>query len=105
MLAWMVPLSLQADYLKNTDLSEGFACWHGDGDPAFLDPDGNEADDGDKGAVPVIKITLSKGESHAVYQEYETKDNPKGLHIRVEVYASEDFKRSAFASDYSEDIN
>jgi len=105
MIAGISPLSLQADYLKNSDLSKGFACWHGDGDPAFLNPDGTEADDGDNGAVAVIKIPLSKGESRAVYQEYETKDNPKGLHVHVEVYASDDFKRSAFASDYSSDIN
>ena len=104
-LVGMLPFSLRADYLKNTDLSEGFACWHGDGDPAFLDPDGTEVDDSAKGAVAVIKIPLSKGELRAVYQQYETKDNPKGLHFHLEVYASFDFKRSSFASDYSDDIN
>jgi hypothetical protein len=103
--AGMMPLSLHADYLKNTDLKEDFAFWHGDGDPAFLNPDGTESDDGDKGAIPVIRIPLSKGEGRSVYQECEIKDDPKSLHIRVEVYASLDFKRSTFASDYSDDIN
>ena len=104
-LAGLMSFSLQADYLKNTDLKEGFACWNGDGEAAFLNPDGTEGAEGDKGVIPVIKLVLSKGESRAVYQEYETKDDPKTQHIRVQVYASNDFKRSTFATDYSPEIN
>jgi hypothetical protein len=104
-LAGMIPLSLQANYLINTDLSEGLAGWRGDGEAAFLNPDGTEGVEGDKGVIPVIKIALSKGEPRAVYQEYETKDDPKTQHLRIEVFASLDFKRSTFASDYSSDLN
>jgi hypothetical protein len=99
------PSLLRADYLNNADLKEGFAWWHGDGEPAFLNPDGTEGAEGDKGVVPVIRIRLSKGESHAVCQDYETPDEPKGLRVHLEVFASDDFKRSAFADDYSDDIN
>ena len=104
-LAGLMPMTLRADYLKNTDFKDGLAGWHGDGESAFLNPDGTEGAEGDKGVIPVIKIALSKGQPHAVYQDYETKDNPKTQHIRVEVFASFDFKRSTFAADYSQDIN
>jgi len=101
-----MPLALRADgYLKNTDFKEGLAGWHGDGEAAFLNPDGSEGAEGDKGVVPVIKIALSKGQSRTVYQDYETRDNPKTQHVRIEVYASSDFKRSKFTNDYSSDIN
>jgi hypothetical protein len=93
--------SVQADYLKNTDFKGGLAGWHGDGDAVFLKPDGTEGAEGDKDVIPVIKVTLSKGSPRSVYQDYETRDNPKTQHIRVEVFASSDFKRSTFASDYS----
>src|SRR5258708_3026421 len=105
LLAGMMPFSLQADYLKNTDLKGGLAGWHGEGVAAFFNPGGAEAREGDKGVIPVIKIALSKSQPHSVYQEYETRDNPKTQHIQVEVYASNDFKRSTFASDYSREIN
>jgi hypothetical protein len=101
-VAW---LPIRADYLTNSDLKQGFAWWHGDGEPAFLNPDGTEGSEGDKDVIPVIKIHLSKGESRSVYQEYETKDAPKSLHVTLQVYASDDFKRSAYADDYSSDIN
>ena len=104
-LAIMAPFSLRADYLKNTDLKEGLAGWHGDGEAAFLNPDGTEGAEGDKGVIPVIKLALSKGQPHSVYQDYETRDDPKTQHIRVEVFASADFKRSTFATDYSPEIN
>jgi hypothetical protein len=104
-LLGMISTSLRADYLANTDLKDGFAWWHGDGEPAFLTPDGTEGAEDDPHVIPVIKIRLSKGESSAVDQEYETKDDPKGLHVHIEVYASDDFKRSMFADDYSDDIN
>src|ERR1700722_7032655 len=104
-LAGRMPFSLQADYLKNTDLKEGMAGWHGDGEAAFLNPDGTEGAEGDPNVIPVIKIALSKGSPRAVYQDYETRDNPTSQHLRVDVYASSDFKRSTFASDYSPTIN
>jgi hypothetical protein len=100
-LAGMMPLSIRADYLKNTDLAEGFACWHGDGDPAFLNPDGTEGAEGDKGVVAVIKIPLSPDEPRAVYQEYDTGTDPKSEDIKVQVFASSDFKRSTVPGDYT----
>jgi len=104
-LAGMTTLSLQADYLTNTKLTEGLAGWRGDGEIAYLNPDGTEGAEGDKGVITVIKLTLSKGSVRSVYQEFDTKDHPTTQHLRVEVYASSDFKRSTFASDYSQDIN
>ena len=105
LLAGLMAITVQADYLSNTDFKEGLSCWHGDGEPAFLNPDGTEGAEGDKGVIPVLKIALSSGQSRAVYQDYEATDNPKTQHIKVEVYASADFKRSKFASDYSQEIN
>ena len=104
-LVGLMSSPIRADYLANTDLKEGFAWWHGDGEPAFLNPDGTEGAEGDKDVVPVIKIHLSKNQSRSVYQEYETKDDPKSLHVTLQVFASADFKRSAYADDYSSDIN
>jgi hypothetical protein len=105
LLAAMTVLSLQAEYLANTDLTEGIEGWHGDGEAAFLNPNGTEGAEGDPGVIPVIKIVLSSGNPHSVYQEYETRDNAKTQHVRVEVFASADFKRSKFPSDYSTNIN
>ena len=103
-LAGMMPFSLlQADYLKNTDFKEGSQCWRGDGQAAFLKPDGTEGAEGDKGVIPVIKITLARSQSRAVFQEFQMKDTPGKLHIKVQVYASVDFKRSTHASDYQSD--
>jgi hypothetical protein len=104
-LAGITTLSLEANYLTNTDLKDGFAGWNGDGEAAFLTADGIEGADGDKGVIPVIKLPLSKGQARGVYQEIETKDNPSTFHARVQVYASNDFQRSKFASDYSSEIN
>jgi hypothetical protein len=103
-LAGMMPFSLQADYLKNTDLKEGLAGWHGDGESAFLNPDGTEGAEGDKNVIPVIKITLSKRDSRAVYQEFETRDNPKNLHLNVDVFASTDYQRSRSPGDYTSEL-
>jgi hypothetical protein len=104
-LVGMMPLSVRANYLINSDLKDGLSGWNGDGEAAFLTPDGIEGADGDKGVIPVIKIVLSKGETRSVYQDYETRDDPKTQHIRIQVFASIDFKRSKFDSDYSSDIN
>ena len=104
-LVGAVSISLGADYLKNTDFSEGLSCWRGDGEPAFLNPDGTEGQEGDKGVVAVLKIPLSKGEPRSVYQEFDTKDNPKTQHLRVDVFASRDFKRSKFSTDYTPGIS
>src|ERR1700734_2064016 len=99
-LAGMIPFSLQADYLKNTDLKEGMAGWHGDGEAAFLNPDGTEGAEGDPNVIPVIKIALSKGSPRAVYQDYETRDNPKTLNFKVDIFASSDYQRSKSVNDY-----
>jgi hypothetical protein len=104
-LVAIMPLAFSAEYLQNKDLKQGFSCWHGDGEPAFLNPDGTEGQEGDKGVIPVLKLPLSKGQPRAIYQEYETRDSPTTQHVRLQVYASSDFKRSTFASDYSPEIN
>jgi hypothetical protein len=102
-LTGLMTVVLHADYLKNTDFKEGFQLWRGDGQAAFLNPDGTEGSEGDPGVIPVIKITLAKGHTHAVFQEFDAKDAPSKLHVKVEVYASADFKRSNRASDYNTD--
>jgi len=100
LLAGMMPFSLQANYLQNADFKEDSQLWHGDGQAAFLLPDGTEGAEGDKGAIPVIRIHLSKGQSRVVYQEFQPKDTPARLHAHVQAFASLDFKRSQRASDY-----
>jgi len=102
-LAGMMSFSLQADYLKNTDFSEGSQCWRGDGQAAFLNADGTEGNEGDPGVTPVIKVTLSSGHPHFVFQEFSPQDAPAALHFKVQVYASVDFARSTHASDYQLD--
>jgi len=103
LLMGMASLALCDNYLKNADFKEGSQMWRGDGQAAFLKPDGTEGEEGDPGAIPVIKIALSKGQLHSVFQEFQTADAPGKLHIKVEVYASVDFKRSNRASDYQTD--
>jgi hypothetical protein len=107
LLAGMIPLTLHAqdNYLKNTDLKDGLTGWQGDGEATFLHSDGTEGLEGDKDVIPVIKITLSKGGPRAVYQKYETRNNPNTEHISVEVYASSDFKRSTFISDFTPNVS
>jgi hypothetical protein len=103
LLMGMASLAQCDNYLKNADFSEGSQLWRGDGQAAFLNPDGTEASEGDPGSIPVIKVTLSKSRVHAVYQEFELHDAPSQLHIKLDVYASNDFKRSNRASDYNTD--
>jgi hypothetical protein len=104
-LLGVTSFSLRADYLKNGDMKDRVANWRGDGEAAFLNPDGTEGAEGDKGVIPVIKIALSKGHSRAITQDFETKENGAAPRVHVEVFASADFKRSKFDSDYSPDID
>jgi len=103
LLVGMASLALCDNYLKNADFKEGSQLWRGDGQATFLMPDGTEGSEDDPGAVPVIRVALSKGQVHTVFQEFQTGDSPGKLHIKVQVYASVDFKRSSHASDYQTD--
>jgi hypothetical protein len=102
--AMAVAVPLQANYLTNTDFSDGISGWHGDGEAAYLKADGTEGAEGDVGVTTVIKLPLSE-RSHSVYQEFETRDHPKTLQFKVDVYASSDFKRSASPDDYTSDVS
>jgi len=95
--AWIFPL--RAEYLKNTDFKNSIAGWHGDGQAAFLMPDGTEGPDG----VPVIKIPLSHNNSRIVCQELDTHKEPSAMTIKVDVFASADFKRSKNKESYNAD--
>jgi hypothetical protein len=100
-LLGMAVLSLQADnQIKNGDLKDGMSGWHGDGSLVYLKADGTEGSDTDTDAIPVIKMHL-RGESQSVFQDYEAKDTPTTLHVKVDVYASSDFKRSTDSNDYN----
>ncbi len=77
--------------------------WHGSGDLAFLKEDGTEGSQDDKDVTPVIKMTLTHGRSREVYQDFEARDKPAHLKFEVSVYASSDFKRSAFKNDYTDE--
>ncbi len=92
---------LHADYFKNGDLKEGIAGWHGDGERVFLKADGTEGADGDADVIPVIKLKLSSGQPREVSQEINLHDSPTTLHVKIEIFASADFKRSAFPQDYT----
>ena len=93
--------SNEGGYLKNADLKAGWTSWHGSGEIAFLKADGTEGAEGDPDVTPVIKVMLSHGQSREVYQEYEVHDKPSNLTLRVEVFASSDFKRSTNKNDYT----
>jgi hypothetical protein len=101
----LFPLVLQADLLKDNDMKEGVSVWKGDGQAAFLNPDGTEGAEGDKGVIQVVKMPLSKSTPRYIYQDYDAPPDLGSLNVSVEVYASADFKRSSFASDYSQDIH
>jgi hypothetical protein len=96
---------LRADFLKDNEMKEGVSIWKGDGQAAWLNPDGTEGAEGDKGVTQVIKLPLSKSAPRYIYQDYSAPADLASLNVSVEVYASIDFKRSTFASDYSPDIH
>jgi hypothetical protein len=91
-------------YLKNGDLKEGWTYWHGSGEMAFLNKDGSEGSEGDKDVIPVIKIPLSHGESREVYQDYNIGDSPDTLNFNLDIFASKDFKRSSYKTDYNSNL-
>ena len=95
--------SLRADLLKDNTMQEGVSIWKGDGEVAYLLPDGTEGAEGDKDVMQVIKVSLSKSHPRYVYQDYEAPANLAHLNVAVEVFASFDFKRSTFPTDYSQD--
>ena len=81
-------------------MKNGFSSWRGDGNTAFLKADGTEGADGDPDVTPVIKMTLG-GQSRSVYQEFEARDKPTTMHVKLEIYASSDFQRSSNKEDYN----
>src|ERR1700677_789384 len=105
LVVFVATLPLHADdYLKNTDFKEGFAVWHGQGDVVFLKPDNTEGEESDPGAVQVLKIALGKGSPHTVTQDIDTNDNPDTINVSVDIYATPDFARSTFPSDYTDGL-
>ena len=104
MLMGIMALPLSADYLINTDLSQGLSGWHGDGEQVFLKPDGLESSQGDPDVIAVIKLRLSRSESRSVYQEFETPGKPQNLHFKVDIFPSSDFHRSSSDSDYTPQV-
>jgi len=99
--SWADDSTANAGYLKNADLKAGWASWHGSGEIAFLKADGTEGAEGDPDVTPVIKVVLSHGQSREVSQEYEVRDQPSHLTLKVQVFASSDFKRSVNKNDYT----
>ncbi len=97
------PGALADNLLKNADFKEGSQLWRGDGQQAYLKPDGTEGTELDKDAVPVLRIALSRGMRRTVFQEFRMTVAANQLNINVQVYASIDFKRSAHAEDYVSD--
>ena len=91
----------QANYLSNADLKARLQAWHGDATVAYLKADGTEGSETDKDVTPVIKLNLSRGSCRMVTQDYATKEPLSALTIQVEVYASKEFKRSKYPTDYS----
>jgi len=100
LLVGTASLALSDNYLKNADFKEGSQMWHGDGQAAFLKPDGTEGSEGDPGAIPVLRVALSESQTRSIYQEFQPQDAPGKVHFSVDVYASLDFKRSKRAEDY-----
>ena len=98
--AGLLTSPLRADYLKNANLQDDYSCWHGDGERVFLKADGTEGTEADLGVTPVIKLSLSSHVS-SVYQEIETRDEPTTMHVKVSVFASNDFKRNVPENAYS----
>jgi len=74
--------------------------WSGDGQAAFLKPDGTEGSDSDPGVIPVMRVGLSASQTRTIYQEFHPQDAPGKVTITVQAYASLDFKRSKHAEDY-----
>jgi hypothetical protein len=100
---FLSPVALRADLLKDNTMQEGLEVWKGDGEVAYLNPDGTEGAQGDKGVTQVIRVALSKSHPRYIYQDYEAPADLAALNVSVEVFASVDFKRSKFPSDFSSD--
>jgi hypothetical protein len=98
-----VPMALGDNLLKNADFKEGSQLWRGDGQAAYLKPDGTEGSELDKDAVPVLRVALSRGMRRTVYQEFTMNTVVSELNVQVQVFASTDFKRSTHAEDYVSD--
>ena len=92
-------------YLENGDFKDGLTGWRGGGEEVFLKADGSEGAETDSDVTPVIKVTLTHGQSHAIYQEIDLHDKPSTLHVQIEMYASKDFQRSKFPNDYNASQN
>jgi len=101
----LAPAILHADLLKDNTMQEGLSVWKGDGEVAYLNADGSEGAEGDKGVTQVIKLSLSKSHPRSIYQDYEAPADLAKLKVTVEVFASFDFKRSKFPTDYSQDVH
>ncbi|MCE0497918.1 MAG: hypothetical protein LV481_08250 [Methylacidiphilales bacterium] len=104
LFALILPLlisPLLADYLFNGDMKDGTSGWQGDGEQAFLKADGTEGADSDPGVTPVIKLKLSREHPRLVSQEFDLRDNPTSLHVKVDIFASSDFERSSSPQDYT----
>jgi hypothetical protein len=100
-VAWAMMFPLRANYLDNPDFGVDLSSWHGDGERVYLKADGTEGTEADSDAVPVIKLALAHGQARSVSQEIDLSDKPGGVHVQVDMYASSDFQRSKFASDYT----
>lgn len=101
MAAWVMVIPLQADDSINPDPNDDLTNWHGDGESAYLKADGSEGSETDPNATPVTKLTLSHGQSRVVYREIDLRGNSYAVHVQIDLYASKDFQRSKFASDYT----
>lgn len=99
--AWILACPARANYLANPEFGIDLSDWHGDGERAFLKSDGTEGSEADSDAVPVLKIALGRGQARYVSQEIDLSGKPAGVHVQVDVFASADFQRSKFSSDYT----
>jgi hypothetical protein len=105
MVFFAISVPVHADYLTNTDLQQGMGAWHGEGETVFLKPDGTEGEETDPGAVAVLKMKLSPDKPRYIFQEIRTRDHPATLHLKVDIFVSDNFQASKSHDDYTPELS
>ncbi|PTX95068.1 hypothetical protein DB345_12285 [Spartobacteria bacterium LR76] len=91
-----------AQEVDNPDFSKGKTGWMGDGKVVYFAADGTISETAAAGAVPGLKIELSKNEWKEVHQNLRPKQKDTEIQYSVQVMADPTFVRLPESKDYSD---
>lgn len=103
-IAFTLALSLaglNAQTIDNADFSLGKRGWLGDGKAVYFNSDGSVSETSSPGAVPGLKIELSKNSWREIKQSLRAKLDETAIAISIQVMADPTFKRAEKSKDYS----